>query len=70
MKSLSGWPPKAPTSWVAARSAVQIDETAGLVEAAGGRATALTVDVSDAGAVQQMIAEVEHDAGPVDLLVK
>ena len=54
---------------VAARSADQIDETAGLVEAAGGRATPLTVDVSDAGAVQQMIAQVEHDAGPVDLLV-
>ena len=54
---------------MAARSADQVDETARLVEEAGGRATACTVDVSDAGAVQQMITQVEHDAGPVDLLV-
>ena len=54
---------------VAARSADQVDETARLVDEAGGRASAFTVDVSDAEAVQQMITQVEHDAGPVDLLV-
>ena len=54
---------------VAARSADQVGETARLVEEAGGHATAFTVDVSDAPGVQQMIAQVEHDAGPVDLLV-
>jgi NAD(P)-dependent dehydrogenase (short-subunit alcohol dehydrogenase family) len=53
----------------AARSADQVAETASLVEEAGGQATAHTVDVSDAGAVQHMIAQVEHDVGPVDLLV-
>ncbi|CAA9310825.1 MAG: hypothetical protein AVDCRST_MAG61-1705 [uncultured Friedmanniella sp.] len=54
---------------VAARSGDQVAETARLVSEGGGRATAFSVDVSDAGAVEQMIAQVERDAGPVDLLV-
>lgn len=54
---------------VAARSADQLDETVQLIEDAGEHATAFTVDVSDAEAVQHMIAMVERDAGPVDLLV-
>ena len=54
---------------VAARSADQLDETVRLVDDAGGHATAFAVDVSDNGAVQHMIAAIERDAGPVDLLV-
>ncbi len=54
---------------VVARSAEQVRETVRLIEESGGRAIALTADVSDADTVQHMIAQVEDDAGPVDLLV-
>jgi NAD(P)-dependent dehydrogenase (short-subunit alcohol dehydrogenase family) len=54
---------------VAARSAGEVAETAELVRASGGRAGAFTLDVSDAEAVHQLVAEVERTAGPVDLLV-
>jgi NAD(P)-dependent dehydrogenase (short-subunit alcohol dehydrogenase family) len=54
---------------VAARSADELEETVRSIAKAGGHAAAHTVDVSDAGAVQQMMALVEHDMGPVDLLV-
>jgi NAD(P)-dependent dehydrogenase (short-subunit alcohol dehydrogenase family) len=54
---------------VAARSADELDETVrGIVEG-GGRATAHVVDVSDQETVQEMVALVERDLGPVDLLV-
>ena len=54
---------------VAARSTDELDQTVrGIVEG-GGRATAHPVDVSDAAAVQEMVALVEGDLGPVDLLV-
>jgi NAD(P)-dependent dehydrogenase (short-subunit alcohol dehydrogenase family) len=46
-----------------------VGETVRFIEEAGGRALALTVDVSEAGAVQQMTAQVEDGAAPVDLLV-
>ncbi len=54
---------------VTARSEEQLTETVGLIEQAGGRAVALTADVSDRGAIEQMVAEVEQQLGPVDLLV-
>ena len=44
-------------------------ETAGLVEAAGGRALPVKADVSDQAAVAAMVAEVEAGLGAVDLLV-
>ena len=54
---------------VVSRSTDELDETVrGIVEA-GGHATAYTVDVSDAGAVEHMMALVEREIGPVDLLV-
>jgi len=54
---------------VAARSADELDETVrGIVEV-GGRSMAYPMDVSDAEAVQEMVALVERDLGPVDLLV-
>ena len=55
--------------WVAARSADDLAETVRSIAKAGGHAAAHAVDVSDAGAAQQMMALVEHEMGPVDLLV-
>ena len=40
-----------------------------IIEQNGGRALAVTADVTDAGAVTQMVATVEQALGPVDLLV-
>ncbi len=54
---------------VAARSAAELDETVRLIKDSGGQATAFALDVSNAGAVHQLIDAVERDAGPVDLLV-
>ena len=54
---------------VAAHSADELDETVRLIGEAGGSATAVSVDVSDPGAVQHLFAVVERDAGPLDLLV-
>ncbi len=54
---------------VAARSADQLAETVGRIEASGGSASAYTVDISDQEAVQDMVWAVEAQAGPVDLLV-
>jgi NAD(P)-dependent dehydrogenase (short-subunit alcohol dehydrogenase family) len=49
---------------VAARTREQVDETAREI---GG--LAVQVDVSDAGSVSAMVAEVEQELGPIDLLV-
>jgi NAD(P)-dependent dehydrogenase (short-subunit alcohol dehydrogenase family) len=54
---------------VAARSADEIAETVSLVRDAGGRAGAFPLDVADPAAVERCVAAVEHELGPVDLLV-
>jgi NAD(P)-dependent dehydrogenase (short-subunit alcohol dehydrogenase family) len=54
---------------VAARTPRELNETVAAIEAAGGRAVALTVDVTDSLAVEEAVAEVERRLGPVDLLV-
>jgi NAD(P)-dependent dehydrogenase (short-subunit alcohol dehydrogenase family) len=54
---------------VAARSDDELRETVELVNGAGGQASAFMVDVSDPDAVEDMVAAVELQAGPVDLLV-
>jgi NAD(P)-dependent dehydrogenase (short-subunit alcohol dehydrogenase family) len=54
---------------VAARSEDELRETVELINGAGGRASAFGLDVSDPGAVEHMVAAVEIQAGPVDLLV-
>jgi len=54
---------------VVARSADQVQETAALIGADGGKAPALTGDVSDRGAVEQIVAETADRLGPVDVLV-
>ena len=54
---------------VAARTASQVEETAGRIAASGGRARAFPVDVTDPHAVKGMVAEVERALGPIALLV-
>jgi NAD(P)-dependent dehydrogenase (short-subunit alcohol dehydrogenase family) len=54
---------------VVARTSSQVDESAARIAAAGGRARAYSLDVTDTGAVKRMVAEVEKDLGPVALLV-
>ena len=54
---------------VVARSADQLAETVALIEQAGGRAIAVTANVTDQPVVERMAREVEQQLGPVDLLV-
>ncbi|MGO9465186.1 MAG: SDR family NAD(P)-dependent oxidoreductase [Isosphaeraceae bacterium] len=54
---------------VIARSPDQLAGTANEITQAGGRAIAITADVSDPLAVERMVLEVETSLGPVDLLV-
>ncbi len=54
---------------VIARTAGEVAETAILIEEAGGRSLPLTVDVTDAAAIEEMITEVTDALGPIDLLV-
>jgi 3-oxoacyl-[acyl-carrier protein] reductase len=49
---------------VAARTQEQIEEVAREIDT-----LALAVDVSDRNAVERMVVEVEHELGPIDLLV-
>ena len=54
---------------VTARTESEIQATVQEIEQGGGRALAIPADVTDASAVAQMVAEVERQLGPVDLLV-
>ena len=54
---------------VIARTTEEITETAMLIEAAGGRSLPVTVDVTDASAIEQMVTAVTDSLGPIDLLV-
>jgi 3-oxoacyl-[acyl-carrier protein] reductase len=54
---------------VCARTETEIAETAALVSAAGGRAVALTLDVTDPGNVRAAVSETTRILGPVTLLV-
>jgi 2-hydroxycyclohexanecarboxyl-CoA dehydrogenase len=44
-------------------------ETAGAIESAGGRSTALELDVTDAGSVGEGVRQAEEALGPVEILV-
>jgi 3-oxoacyl-[acyl-carrier protein] reductase len=44
-------------------------EVVGAIESAGGRAAIFEADVSDPGAVDRMVAAVEEELGPIDVLV-
>lgn len=54
---------------VAGRTAAPLDETVGLVEAAGGTATAVTVDVTDSGRLQNLVRETVTCFGGLDIAV-
>lgn len=54
---------------VVARTGAQVEETAGRISAARGRARAYAADVTDAVSVERTVAAVERDLGPVTLLV-
>jgi len=51
------------------RSLVQLDEVAGAIRAAGGKAIAVRCDVTDPHSIQHAVDKVEELLGPVDLLV-
>ena len=54
---------------VTARTEQQLAETVQLIDDAGGRAIALPADVSDRSAVDRLVAAIEQQIGPIDLLV-
>jgi NAD(P)-dependent dehydrogenase (short-subunit alcohol dehydrogenase family) len=54
---------------VVARTEPELAETVRLISQAGGRAVAHRADVTDQDAVEEMVAGVEHNLGPVALLV-
>lgn len=58
-------------AWViaAARSEVEIQETVKMIDAAGGRAMALKLDVTDAQSVDQGMAQIMQTCQRLDLLV-
>jgi NAD(P)-dependent dehydrogenase (short-subunit alcohol dehydrogenase family) len=54
---------------VAARSAEGVRETTRLIQECGGQARAYELDVTNSAAVEQIVATIERDLGPIDLLV-
>lgn len=53
----------------AGRTATTLDETVGLIEATGGTATAVTVDVTDSGRLQNLVHESVTRFGRLDIAV-
>ncbi|MBM7092128.1 SDR family oxidoreductase [Streptomyces sp. S12] len=53
----------------AGRTAASLDETVGLIEAAGGTATAVTTDVTDSGRLQHLVHETVTRFGGLDIAV-
>ncbi len=54
---------------VAARTAAQVEETAALIEAAGGKALAIPTDVTDAESVRSAVERTLEEFGRIDLLL-
>jgi 3-oxoacyl-[acyl-carrier protein] reductase len=54
---------------LAARSGEQADDNARQINAAGGKAAALTCDVSDYAACQRLVHETTRNFGPPDILI-
>jgi NAD(P)-dependent dehydrogenase (short-subunit alcohol dehydrogenase family) len=52
-----------------ARSADKLADLARVIEGAGGRAAAFSLNVRNVSEVQTVVAEVEADRGPIDVLV-
>lgn len=55
---------------VTSRTEAQVAETVSSILAAGGTAKGYPGDVSDRGAVERIVAAVEKDLGPIDLVVQ
>jgi len=54
---------------VVARTPEQLEQTASLIESAGGSASAWTADVTDERRINQVVVQIEQSLGPIDLLV-
>ncbi len=54
---------------VTARSEPELAQTAALIQQAGGRALALPADVTDQHAVARVVAAVERQLGPIEVLI-
>ncbi|MEV1069228.1 SDR family oxidoreductase [Streptomyces sp. NPDC050263] len=54
---------------VAGRTAASLDETVGLIEAAGGTAAAVTADVTDSGRLEDLVRESVTRFGGLDIAV-
>jgi len=54
---------------VASRDRYELDATAASLRAAGTDAIAIPTDVTDAGAVRNMVSVAEEKLGPIDLLI-
>ncbi len=52
-----------------ARTGAELEETARLVVAAGGRSAVLPADITEPGAAEECVARTERELGPVDILV-
>ena len=54
---------------VAARSTAEIDQVAAEIEASGRHALAVSVDLSDVNATLALVDTIEHEVGPIDILI-
>jgi NAD(P)-dependent dehydrogenase (short-subunit alcohol dehydrogenase family) len=54
---------------LAARSVDRLRELKSAIEAAGGKAMVLALDVTDVGSIKAAVARAESEAGPIDILV-
>jgi NAD(P)-dependent dehydrogenase (short-subunit alcohol dehydrogenase family) len=52
-----------------ARTGSEVEDTAGRIEALGGRGLAITADVSVRGSAEECVAQAETELGPIDILV-
>ena len=54
---------------VTGRNAAGLQKSVELIEAAGGKALALTWDISDLNVIDSMVSQVEKELGPIDILI-
>ncbi len=54
---------------VTGRNTAGLQKSVELIEAAGGKALALTWDISDLNVIDSMVSQVEKELGPIDILI-
>ena len=54
---------------VTARSEPELLDVAEIIQQAGGKATVIAADVTDRSAVEGLVAKIEQEVGPIDLLI-